>query len=299
LARLLLQSAAVAEALEVVSAALEEFPQHVQLLALRGEIAALRGEHQLAQEMLRAAAELAPDNEALAQRLAQLELEALAFADYLNISTAHFESSFDANNLSMVRNIDDLQQDLENAWQDISGLLGINNQRRIVVLWIDTKDYQGQVPDWSSGVYDGRIRIVVNDYPERRPQMLATLKHELTHALLHSTGLKLPTFIQEGLAQLYEPRDAELIREHYLADDLPQLLELQGSWMGWTDVAKVRAAYAYSLSLCDFVVERYGKNAFSLLFENMRGQEFSSAWAATFGLSLEDVDALHRKFLGQ
>ena len=38
----------------------------------------------------RAAAELAPDNEALAQRLAQLELEALAFADYLDISTVIF-----------------------------------------------------------------------------------------------------------------------------------------------------------------------------------------------------------------
>ncbi len=298
LARLLLRMTEVEQALEVVVAGLSEFPEHVQLLMLRGEIASLMGDSQLAVTQFKAAAALQPDDLALAQRLTQLEIEARAFADYLSASTSHFESSFDSQNPSMVRNIDDLQQDLENAWLDVSGMLGIISDRRIVVLWLAAEDYQGQAPDWSAGIYDGRIRVVVDDYPERRPQLLATLKHELTHALLHSTGIKLPTFIQEGLAQLYEPRPVERIRESYLVDDdLPSLEQLQGNWTSWTDNNQVQVAYAYALSLCDFVVEHYGDNAFVILLDNMRHQDLLSAWQATFGVALSDSDKLHRQFL--
>jgi hypothetical protein len=296
-ARLLLLTAEVEAAREIVDEALAEFPQHASLLALRAEIASLRGEADFAVEMMQAAVDIESDNARYAGRLVQLKVEAEAFANYLPISTAHFDSSFDPQNISMVRNIDDLQQDLERAWSEISGLLGIQNERRIVVLWLDSNDYKGQAPDWSAGIYDGRIRVVVDDYPERRPQMLATLKHELTHALLHSTGIKFPTFVQEGLAQLYEPRDADVVRDAYLRGDLPSLADLQGNWTSWTDAEQVRAAYAYSLSLCDFVRERYGADSFGLLFENMRGSELHEAWQATFGNTLADSDALHRQFL--
>jgi hypothetical protein len=297
LARLLLRTAEVDAARKIVESALLEFPQNAQLLVLRGEIASMLGDSELAVEMMLAATVVEPNNPRFVRRLAQLKIEADAFENYLPLSTAHFESSFDAQNRSMVRNIDDLQQDLERAWSDISGLLGIQNDRRIVVLWLDAADYKGQAPDWSSGIYDGRIRIVVDDYPERRPQMLSTLKHELTHALLHSTGIQFPTFIQEGLAQLYEPRNVDAIRESYLGDELPSLIDLQGSWTAWTDTVQVRKAYAYSLSLCDFVRDRYGDDSFGLLFENMRSSGLREAWQATFGNTLQDSDKLHRQFL--
>jgi tetratricopeptide (TPR) repeat protein len=299
LARLLLRGAKVAEALVIVEEALVEFPDNSKLLALRADIASLQGEADLAVKFLSAALAIDSANSYYATRLEQLKIEALAFTDYLSVSTAHFESSFDSQNRSMVRNIDDLQQDLERAWSDISGILGIQNDIQIVVLWLDKKDYQVQAPDWSAGIYDGRIRIVVDDYPERRPQLLATLKHELTHALLHSTGIQFPTFLQEGLAQLYEPRDVDAIREAYLLEDIPSLIDLQGAWTTWTDTDRVRSAYAYSVSLCDFTRERYGENSFRLLFDNMRHSNLKAAWAATFGDTLDDTDALHRKLLLQ
>ncbi|MDP6964098.1 MAG: tetratricopeptide repeat protein [Planctomycetota bacterium] len=297
LAKLLLTGAKVDEARAIVEQGMHEFADNHRLIALMADISSIQGDVERAVVLMTQALNQNPNNEFYANKLLQFETEAKVFVNYLSASTAHFESNFDAQNRSMVRNIDDLQQDLERAWSDISNHLGVSNQRRIVVLWLAKEDYQAQAPDWSLGVYDGRIRIVVDDYPESRPQLLATLKHELTHAILHSTGLRIPTFVQEGLAQMYEPRNVDLVRKSYLHGELPELSELEGQWTSWQNVEQVQSAYAYSLSLCHFVRERYGQNAFVLLLENLRNTSFQEAWTATFGDTLQDSDLLHRKFL--
>lgn len=266
-------------------------------MQIRAEIYRLQGDSVKAAELMRKAFELAPNRSYLGSRAQQLEAEAVAFKDYIKTSTAHFDVYFDAQNIFMSRNIDDLLQDLEMAWADITKALSLYTSQRIVVLFLLSDDYSGQAPDWSAGLYDGRVRVLVDDYPEKRPQILSVMKHELSHALLHSLDVSLPTWLHEGLAQLYEPRDVQYARLSLRGKSLFSLQELNGSWLGWENNERVYGAYAYSLSFCEFVISQYGTNVFQLLVENCRGKQFEDAWHATFGWSLVETNERHINFI--
>ncbi len=61
-------------------------------------------------------------------------------------------------------------------------------------------------PEWSSGIYDGRMRIPVQPQQILDENLARVLRHELTHAMLSEQARHqfLPRWFQEGLAQFAE-----------------------------------------------------------------------------------------------
>lgn len=297
IARVLLRRGDREDAREVLDAALVQFPDQAGLLQMSANLAALEGHLVQAVEQMSQAVALQPDDSYLKDRLGQLQMEEELFRTFLTDATSHFESRYDPRDTDMVSWIPDLQRDLEEAWTEVVQLLGIQPQQRILVLWLDPERYRWRAPDWSSGLYDGRIRIVIGDYPNEQDDIRRTLRHELTHAVLHSLGTRLPTWLQEGMAQIAEGRDVSLAREA-LGARLPLRVtpaDLDSNWTSWTDRDKVAQAYFYSMAMCAWLEEEYATGVLHTLFHNVRGRTFDEGWAMTFGQDFETVERRHRE----
>lgn len=269
--------------------------EHALLLRMRADLAAVEGDLDLSVKLIKQALKLDPPNEALQDRAAQLMAEREAFQTYLTDATAHFDSRYDPQDRAIVDALGDLNRDLEDAWQDVVDVLGVQPRDRLLVIWLDAESYKWQAPEWSAALFDGRVRIVIEDYERQKDSIRRTLRHELTHAVLHTMGAPLPTWLHEGMAQSAEGRDSRAAAS-YFADGPPQLSlqELDGNWTTWTDRDQVTEAYAYALAFCTWLREEYSETVMANLFINLEGRSFDDAWAATFGLDLASADSLFR-----
>ncbi|MDA0666783.1 MAG: tetratricopeptide repeat protein [Planctomycetota bacterium] len=296
IARFYLRLGRRVEARKVLDDALAAFPNQPALLRLSADLAALEGNLKRAADEIQEALALMPEDAFLQERASQLLMEEQLYRTFLTDSTAHFESRFDPQDIDMVKWIPDLKRDLEEAYTEVVGLLGIQPQQRILVMWLDPEQYQWRAPDWSSGLYDGRVRIVIDDYPRDQTAIRSTLRHELTHAVLFTLGTRLPTWLQEGMAQIAEGHEVELARQG-LRSRLPLRLgvgDLDSNWTAWTDYEQVAQAYFYSMAFCGWLEDEYGQGVLHNLFQNVRGHTFAEGWERTFGLDFDMVEARHR-----
>lgn len=297
-ARLLMQQARRDEAAAVLDAALVDFPDEVSLLRLRAELSWLAGDLDAAMEFFRRAAELSPLDASLKQRQTQLHEERRAFESFLTDSTNYFDCRYDPEDRDLAAAMPDLRADLDAIYLEVVEALGIRPQQRLLVLFLDPERFGSDAPGWSAGLYDGRIRLLVHDPAGQRAQLGATLRHELTHAVLHSLGPQLPTWLHEGLAQQSEGRDVEAARRSLRSSGLSlQAGELGQDWTSWGERSKVTEAYAYALSFCAWLPKRFGETAIRNLLVALPERGFDDAWNLSFARPWAEIEAEHREFL--
>jgi len=298
-ARIRLQQGDPARAAALLKKLQADFPDNAAVLALAAELAALKGDLDGAVERMEKAVELDPGRADFGRRLEQLKEEQRAWKGFLTDSSAHFDFRFDPHRPSVVQAVPHLMHDLEDAYGIVVKRLGLAPPDRILVLVLDRERYRSAAPDWSGGLYDGRIRIVMGDYDAEQERIRATLRHEYTHAVLHRLGAPIPTWLHEGLAQWVEGRGVEAARTWLRGhrDLWPSAAELSGSWTDWKDRDKVAAAYAYGLSLAVRLGEEFGPSAYSLLFEHVRRSGFEAGFRETFALSVAAFEKSHRAWL--
>ncbi len=297
-AGLLLRDGAREEARARVLAALAAFPQAAGLLRLRGELAFVDGDLDAAVAAYAAALEQ-EDRADTRERLAQLEEERRLFARFLTDSTAHCESRFDPEDAGLTARMPELRAALEEAWQDVTGALGVQPASRLLVLWLSPERYRGAAPEWSGGLYDGRVRVLVDPERGADAQLRATLRHELTHAVLHSLGARLPTWLHEGLAQRAEGRSPARARESLRGQVLRvDAAALEGNWTLWTDRTRLEQAYALALSQVAWLDENFGPTAIPNLLTTARALGYEAAWTRVFARSYAEIEAEHRASLG-
>lgn len=105
------------------------------------------------------------------------------------------------------------------------------------------------------------------------PELARVLKHELTHSFLSSlTSGRCPTWLNEGLAQLMEPRGSSTYAQA-LAALFQQRREISFSvpehpFIRSSD-AQARVAYAESLSGAEYLRERYGMGEVLRMLRNI------------------------------
>jgi tetratricopeptide (TPR) repeat protein len=151
---------------------------------------------------------------------------------------------------------------LESAYNSVGTDLGLFPTTRIPVLLYTKSDYSSVTagPDWSGGLYDGKIRLPVGGLSKMNPQMRSILFHEFTHVLVAElTHGNIPTWLNEGLAQIEE-------RKEFSHPSMPSgappkgelsLAKLSGSFIAM-DREEAGLAYQQSYSLASFMVTRYG-----------------------------------------
>jgi tetratricopeptide (TPR) repeat protein len=150
-------------------------------------------------------------------------------------------------------------------------------------------------PTWAVASFDGRIRVPMRGAIENPKELDRVLAHEFTHALIYSIAPRgVPQWLNEGLAQLFEPDRGGQTPE--LTGPIIPLNRLERSFDGLDDT-QARLAYNQSVAAARALVDRAGMTGvlnmlsfvgqgvpFAEAFE--RGAfvgyaEFQASWAAS------------------
>jgi tetratricopeptide (TPR) repeat protein len=228
-------------------------------------------------------AELYPDNREIKGLLDKAEREAKAEEGYKKDNTSHFIVQFDAGrDEELGRMVLDV---LEEAYSDVNlDLAHYPEGNTIVILYAKRAFKEATLsPDWSGGVYDGKIRLPIGGIKEITPELKAVLYHEYTHVVIRSMtgGRTVPTWLNEGMADYegarFAVRDTAELKKAAREGRLIPLKRLEGSFSTLSD-KESSLAYMQSLSIVNYMVERFGINAVRDILEDIgRGDSVETA----------------------
>ena len=182
---------------------------------------------------------------------------------------------------------------LNRAFWRIGEKLGSHPPATIVTVLYTEQQFRDitRAPDWSDGQYDGRIRIPVAGAAQKPALFERVLVHELTHAMLDAiAGHRIPTWLNEGLAQYFEGADPAAARRRVKAAG--QTMPLRSLEQGFRQFNAQQAQIAYDESLLavSVMLDRPGFGWHVLFSRLAGGQTFAEA-IPNFGFSYEDLEA--------
>jgi tetratricopeptide (TPR) repeat protein len=164
---------------------------------------------------------------------------------------------------------------LETGYQDVSRQLGYEPRENIIVILYTQKEFTDitDAPSWSGGLNDGKLRIPIGGVTSIPPGLERVLRHELTHSFVHSLGgPRCPMWLQEGLAQLMEPRSASAYAQQLapllLARKAVPFSVLEGSFTKFS-AFEAQVAYAESLAAVEYLRGRYGTGEIVRMLESI------------------------------
>jgi hypothetical protein len=228
------------------------------------------------------AVELNPDSTALRARLERIKKEHGTEKNFNRDVTSHFLIKYEGNEKIEAGRI--VLRILEDAYGVVGRGLSYYPNQEIQVILYSNEQFQEvtDAPGWAGALYDGKIRVPIGGIEQETPGLRRLLYHEYTHAVVRSITPRVPTWLNEGLAQYFEGREigtqqmAQLKRVAQMGK-LPQLVYLEGSFMGLGG-NQARYAYVYSLSAVRYLIDSCGLHrAKSVLEELGRGADTATA----------------------
>jgi len=257
-------------------------------------------------ETLARARRLHPERADLERVLARWQKSADTEKDFWRKQTEHFELSFDGTRDELMWGTAPLENELESAYHEYGELFGFfpveQGRPRVRVVLYRRADFDSVtgLGDWVGGVFDGTVRVPVEDLGREVPQLKRVLRHELLHAFVREAGgARVPGWLNEGLAQWLEsvaPGDRQRTVANAEAElrghALFSLDELRGS-LTHLRGDQVALAYAQSVGFVGFIERTYGER---VLFEMVSGCRDDKTPSETFrerigielGLVLDD-----------
>jgi hypothetical protein len=186
---------------------------------------------------------------------------------------------------------------LEDAYAEVGRALSYYPDGEIQVILYSGQQFQEvtDAPGWSGGIYDGKIRIPIGGIEQTTPGLRRTLYHEYTHAVVRAITPRVPTWLNEGLAQYFEGREIdvrqkEMMRRIAQEGKLPPLSNLEGSFMGLGGDQAV-FAYLFSLSSVRYMIDSFGMYRVKGVLEELAaGADTGKAISNSIALSYEEFD---------
>lgn len=177
---------------------------------------------------------------------------------------------------------------LEQSWFSVGNAIDLRPVDPITVVIYTGAQYQQATatPDWSAGVFDGKIRIREGQLAAERGSLEDTLVHEYVHAALRNcVPGDVPSWFHEGLAQHFEkqrPTSPEQLRALIERTGKAPLSSLAVPFVK-LDEASARASYATALWMIETLVDRRGVYGLQqLLAEMKQGKTFDEALQRSF-----------------
>ena len=164
---------------------------------------------------------------------------------------------------------------LDEGYRDLASQLGYEPSDKIIVILYTQKEFVDitEAPSWAGAINDGKLRIPIRGVAVMNPELARVLKHELTHSFLGSlAGGRCPTWLNEGMAQMMEPRSSSNFAQPLAAlfqkrKEIPFAV-LEHPFIRFSDV-EAQFAYAESLSAVDYLRERYGMGEVLRMLRNI------------------------------
>lgn len=184
---------------------------------------------------------------------------------------------------------DEILSVLEEAYNKVGSLLNLYPEARVPVLIYTQKNFKDILkgPEWSGGMYDGKIRLPIGGITQITPSVRAVLYHEYAHVIIFElTRGNCPMWLNEGIAEYMgrTQNDAKL-QALEVAGRHAGLLSIEQLEKPFTSLSVRNAAIAYeqSYSLVNFLVTAYGWHKVNDLLRAMgKGLKFEPAFAEAF-----------------
>jgi hypothetical protein len=130
-----------------------------------------------------------------------------------------------------------------------------------------------QAPAWTAALNDGKLRIPIEGLSTVTPELSRVLKHELAHSFIRqATNGHCPVWLNEGFAQMVEPRSASAYRTQLAAlfqsGNEPPLQSLETSFIGLNS-NQAAVAYIESLAYVEYIRDAYGINRIADIMRNL------------------------------
>jgi len=271
--------------------ALEVNPRFTPASLLLGEIMYREGDLDQAIKTYETALTFAPGNADLTARLQTWHQEADVHSTFVERRQDRFRVMFEGRtDAPLAAHTTDA---LNTAFWRIGQELRAYPSNPIVVILYTEKQFRDitRAPEWSGGLYDGKIRVPVAGATRAPALFESVLAHELTHAMVSSLAPRgVPAWLHEGLAQHFEGADVQAARRRLQAHGRRIPLEqLERSFAGLTTAGAV-VAYDESLVAVNAIFERSNVSWTQLLYalaesdrpgETLRG----------FGVAYADLEA--------
>ncbi len=220
-----------------------------------------------------------PDVESL---LTKLKKETRVQDDYNKESSSHFTIYYDGYAHGGIdRQVISI---LEDAYRSVGKGLDYYPPEAVTVILYGNKDFFDitRTPSWTSGYYDGKIRIPVKGLENQSGQLRRVLYHEYAHAVIRSITKSCPLWINEGLAEYFSAGD-----QGKTGQVIP-LRALETSFAG-LGAASARTAYQESYSAVSSLIDTYGMYRMKdLLVALSRGEAPNKAFEDSFGITYDE-----------
>ena len=195
-------------------------------------------------------------------------------------------------------------EDLEAAYLRESVFFGIHLPGPQIVVLYAGRSYFSllSVPDWVSGVFDGKIRVCVEPRDGAERALSAVLTHELAHALIRQGSRdRAPGWLHEGLSQWWEGRRLPRSEiKSVLGKKAPASLEaLEATFRQKLDRTAARASYAGALSVVEYLMAIRGEGVVACVLSSLGGgTSFAEALHEETGLSPAELYRQWRNWAG-
>jgi len=275
-------------------------PESVDALYFLGLTLYETDNRQQAIDLWEDARRLAPGRKEIAEILAKARKE-MAVESYMDKRhSSRFDLTYDPGvDTSFARAVLDV---LEEAANQVGAELGHFPQVIIPVAIYKKSDFKAvtNAPDWSGGVFDGKIRVPFGKIREVTPAMRAILFHEYVHAVVYDiTRGNCPLWLNEGIAEyfgrrLYDPRQSSTSKGlNSRNTDFRKLEKGFGNLSG----ADAEIAYMQSYSMVSYMATTYGLHRITLILSGLgKGMSLDEAIKSALGDYSLDYDGLVREW---
>ena len=279
------------EAKTKLQRALELNPRFTPASLLLGEIVYGEGDLDQAIKTYEKALTFAPGNADLRTRLQAWHREADVHSTFIERRQDRFRVMFEGRtDAALAAHATDA---LNAAFWRIGQELGAYPSNAIQVILYTEKQFRDitRAPEWSDGLYDGRIRIPVAGAGRAPGLFESVLTHELTHAMLASLAPSgVPAWLHEGLAQHFEGADLQAARRRLRAHGrrIP-LDQLERGFTGLTTAGAI-VAYDESLAAVSTIIER-GTVSWTQVLYALAESDRPRETLRGFGVDYTDLEA--------
>jgi hypothetical protein len=233
------------------------------------------------------------DRDVLHQMLERWRQELELERDDTSDTSTRFSLSYDVDRTELLHHSHLVLEHLEQSYDELVRWLGMDPladapPTRVILYEPEDFDRLTGLGDWAAGVFDGVVRVSLRDL-QSGDSWRAVLTHELVHAFARAlAGSAVPGWLNEGLAQLLEPRSADAARSALPASEpLFTLSELTGSLAGWANPAAIARAYAQSLLFVEYLQRTYGDEALRRMLIGCAGLGPAAAFERFTSVALE------------
>jgi tetratricopeptide repeat protein len=275
--------------------ALEVNPRFTPASLLLGEIVYREGDLDRAIKTYETALTHAPGNPELTGRLTKWREEASVHNGFVERRQDRFRVLFEGRtDAPLAAQTTDT---LNTAFWRIGQALGAYPTDQIHVVLYTEKQFRDitRAPEWSGGLYDGKIRVPVAGATRSRKLFETVLSHELTHAMVASLAPRgVPAWLHEGLAQHFDGSPVAAARRRLAAHRVRIPLEqLERGFNGLTTAGAV-IAYDESLVAASAILVRRDISWTQLLYA-LADSDRPSETLRGYGIVYADLEASFAK----